>query len=161
MNRILLPVAILATLCGTASCGNAKSNDIASTTENVAEASDSVPYTVVNNYFINNNNDTVPDVIATEVEFQKCFGMATHMGDGGQPTAVDFSKYFIIVASVPPTDISTDITPVSLTEDGDSLLFTCKITEGEKQSYTIHPFTMIAVSKRYPLSVKICMLRDR
>lgn len=156
MKNLFLPFATVLAFFTVASCSSQKSNDSAASNQEVTAVNDTIPYTVVNNYFINNNVDSVPEVITSDAEFKKCFGMAAYMGDGGTPTAIDFAKQIVIVASVPSTDFETKITPVSLKKEDDTLVFTCKLAQGAKQTYTTHPFVMIAVDKRYesPVTVK-------
>lgn len=149
------PVALLSfsAFCSCAGKSNAPSSEVGT---NVVSSSE-IPYSVVSNYFINNDVDDLPEVINTQTEFTKNFGMAATMAEGGAPTAIDFDKQFVIVASTPVTEIATKITPVSLEKADDSLVFTCKMTQGEEQSYTTHPFVMVAVDKKYeaPVTVRI------
>ncbi len=110
-----------------------------------------IPFTEVKNYFVNNTvTEMPPTKITSEAVFLKNFGMAAVMGEGGQPTPITFDSQFVIDVVLPSTDTATTVTPVSLkeTNDGD-LVFTYKITEGTKQSYTIRPFVMIAVDNAY------------
>lgn len=150
----------VALLSSSAFCSCArKSNATGPETDTNVVSSSEIPYSVVSNYFINNDVDDVPEVVDTQAEFAKNFGMAATMAEGGTPTAIDFDKQFVIVASTPVTEIATEITPVSLEKADDSLVFTCKITQGEKQSYTTHPFVMIAVDKKYEAPVTINLLQ--
>ena len=44
------------------------------------------------------NDQVIPEYpkITTEEEFNKLFGMATIMGKDGKPTAIDFTKQFVL-----------------------------------------------------------------
>ncbi len=110
-----------------------------------------VPFEVARNYFFKNNSAILPDnpQITTEEEFNKFFGMATTMGKDGKPTAIDFSKQFVIAVVLPVTDIETEINPVKVEEKGDSLLYSYEIKKGEKQSYSIQPVSIIILDKKY------------
>lgn len=120
--------------------------------------SDTVPYATVNNYFVRNDADSVPTVITSEAQLEQYFGMAAYMGKGGEPTEIDFSKRFVIAVALPETDISTEIYPASLTGDANrELVFTCRMESGDRQSYTIRPFTMIMVDKQYEAPVRVVM----
>jgi len=120
--------------------------------------SDTVPYAIVNTYFVRNDVDSVPTVITSEAQLEQYFGMAAYMGKGGEPTKIDFSKRFVIAVVLPVTDISTEIYPASLTGNANrELVFTCRIENGDRQSYTIRPFTMIMVDKRYEAPVRVGM----
>ena len=118
-------------------------------------------FEVAKNYFIK-NDQAIPasSKITTEEEFNKLFGMATTMGerllvgDGtsgmdGKPTEIDFSKQFVLAIVLPVTDIATEITPVKLEAKGDSLFFTYDVKTGEKQSFTIQPFSIIILDRKF------------
>ena len=110
-----------------------------------------VAFEVARNYFFKNNSGILPDnpQITTEEEFNKFFGMATTMGKDGKPTSIDFSKQFILAIVLPVTDIETEINPVKVEENGDSLLYSYEIKKGEKQSYSIQPVSIIILDKKY------------
>ena len=75
--------------------------------------------------------------------------MATAMGKDGKPTAIDFSKQFVIAIILPITEIETEINPVKVEENGDSLLYSYEVKTGEKQSYSIQPVSIIILDKKY------------
>ena len=124
-------------------------NKLAAAVENDEESSE-VAFEVAKNYFFK-NGQVIPESpkITTEDEFNKLFGMATTMGENGKPTAIDFSKQFILAIVLPKTDIATEILPVKLEEKGDSLLYTYEVKTGEKQSFTIQPVSIIILDKQY------------
>ena len=110
-----------------------------------------VPYEVAKNYFFKNDLDILPaspKITSAEV-FNKLFGMATTMGEDGQPTQIDFAKQFAVAIVLPVTDFATEINPVKLEVAGDSLLYTYQVKTGEKQSYSIQPISIIAIDKKY------------
>lgn len=110
-----------------------------------------VPFEVAKNYFFKNDLDILPaspKITSAEV-FNKLFGMATTMGEDGQPTQIDFAKQFAVAIVLPVTDFATEINPVKLEVAGDSLLYTYQIKTGEKQSYSIQPISIIAIDKKY------------
>ena len=109
-----------------------------------------VPYTEVKNYYF--RNDAVPPqqpVIETEEAFEQLFGAAAVMGKDGQPTAVDFDREFLITAVLPETDRLTRLEPISLKKEGEELVFSCRETVGERQSWTLRPFLLIKVDRKY------------
>lgn len=109
-----------------------------------------VEYQVAKNYFfVNNSPRSMSLKMTTELEFGKYFGMAAFMGKDGQPTEIDFKKQFVIAKVLPETDTLTHITPLSLTEEGKTLRLKCKITRGKKQSYTMQPFVLLIVDRKY------------
>ena len=110
-----------------------------------------VPYEVAKNYFFKNDLDILPaspKITSAEV-FNKLFGMATTMGEDGQPTQIDFAQQFAVAIVLPVTDFATEINPVKLEVAGDSLLYTYQVKTGEKQSYSIQPISIIAIDKKY------------
>ena len=78
-----------------------------------SEGNSEVAFEVAKNYFFK-NDQVIPEYpkITTEEEFNKLFGMATTMGKDGKPTAIDFTKQFVLAIVLPVTDITTEINPV-------------------------------------------------
>jgi hypothetical protein len=110
----------------------------------------SVPYTVAENYFVNNSvKDSVPHKITSKADFDKYFGMASTMGAGGQPTPIDFDKAYVIAVDHPTTRKKTEIIPVRLTKSGTDIIFDYKVTEGENMSFSIHPLLILIVDNQY------------
>jgi hypothetical protein len=87
--------------------------------------------------------------IVSEEEFNKLFGMATTMGEDGKPTAIDFTKQFVLAIVLPETDFATEINPIKVEEKGDTLLYTYNVMKGEKQTYSIQPVSIIIIDKKY------------
>ncbi len=107
-----------------------------------------VDYTVAKHYFVKNDVEgQVPTKITSTLEFDTYFGMASVMGDGGQPTTIDFDKQFVIVVDHQPTNKSIELKPVSLMKEGSDLVLTYKVIAGEEMSYTTHPTLILIVSK--------------
>lgn len=71
------------------------------------------------------------------------------MGTGGSPTKIDFTKQYVIAVAKPESEYNTVITPVSLQKDNDHLIFTYKVEQGEKQSYTMLPCLIVIVDNTY------------
>ena len=115
-----------------------------------SEGNSEVAFEVAKNYFFK-NDQVIPEYpkITTEEEFNKLFGMATTMGKDGKPTAIDFTKQFVLAIVLPVTDFATEINPVKVEEKGDSLLYTYDVKTGEKQSFTIQPVSIIILDKQY------------
>ena len=140
---MLFAIAMLLTLV-------ACNNKPATAVENNIEKGE-VPFEVAKNYFFKNDLDILPasPKITSEEVFNKLFGMATTMGEDGQPTQIDFAKQFAVAIVLPVTDFATEINPVKLEVAGDSLLYTYQVKTGEKQSYSIQPISIIAIDKKY------------
>lgn len=106
----------------------------------------SIAFKTAENYFINNSvKETVPVKITTQEEFDTYFGKAATMGENGKPTSIDFSKEYVIVIDHPTTDKKTEITPVSLEEEANDLIFKYTVKEGENAGFSMHPFLMVIV----------------
>lgn len=161
MRRAIMPMALaLVSISMTiAACnggapaegnGDQDSTPKAATAQSGAIKEDSVPYTVAENYFVNNSvKDSVPDKITGKEDFDKYFGMASTMGADGTPTPIDFDKQYVIVVNHPTTSKKTEIIPLSLIRQGDNIVFDYKIIEGEEMSFSIHPLLMLVVDNQY------------
>ena len=166
MKKILLAFTMLLAMV-------ACTNKPATTVEDNEESSE-VAFEVAKNYFFKNgrsseshpslledgrvvtdegkvNDQVFPEYpkITTEEEFNKLFGMATTMGNDGKPTAIDFTKQFVLAIVLPETDFATEINPVKVEEKGDSLLYTYDVKTGEKQTFSIQPVSIIILDKKY------------
>ena len=107
-------------------------------------------YIVGRNYFVKNTTDTIGVLKITNKEvFESIFGMATTMGTIGKPTTIDFNTEFAIAIISPSIDSSRVYTPLSLTKEDNSLLFNYTTETSEKLSYTIKPFLLLIVDKKY------------
>jgi len=117
----------------------------------------SIPYKEAHNYFLRNDVKTLPNgQINSQAELESLFGMAAHMGKDGLPTAINFANEFAIAATVPATDLATEMSPRSLKRDGKgNLIFTYRLRQGEKQSYTTQPSLLIIVNRKYEGNVVV------
>ena len=142
MKKILFAFAVLLAM---AACTNKPVTAV----ENNTEESE-VAFEVAKNYFFK-NDQVIPEYpkITTGEEFNKLFGMATTMGEEGKPTAIDFTKQFVLAIVLPVTDFATEINPVKVEEKGDSLLYTYEVKTGEKQSFTVQPVSIIILDKKH------------
>lgn len=135
-------------------CTPGKGSDHETRHDGAAEATylDSViPYEVADNYFVNNNIDTIPPVkIDNADEFDKYFGLATVMDPKGITSGVDFNTQYVINVVLPETDLETQLEPISLVKsEKGNLVFTYEVKVGMKQSYTTRPLLMIVVDRKY------------
>lgn len=117
----------------------------------VACGANPVPFIEAKHYFVNNQIERLPDTpITTQTEFDSLFGAATLMGKDGKPTAIDFSKEYVIAVNKPATNRATVMTPLFLKRmRNGELQFTYRTVVGEEQSYTTVPCLLIVVSKDY------------
>ena len=155
MKKVLFAFAALIAL---AACGNKQA--AAPISEDNKESSE-VAFEVAKNYFFK-NDQVIPEYpkITTEAEFTKLFGMATMMGENGKPTAIDFTKQFVLAIVLPATDFATEINPVKVEEKGDSLLYTYEVKTGEKQSFSIQPVSIIILDKKYE-NKRVVLVNER
>lgn len=110
-----------------------------------------IPYKLANGYFVNNDiTGNISTKITSQTVLEKYFGLAAVMGKDGEPTKIDFNKEYVIAISKKETDFSTELSPISLTKDNyNNIVFTYKLSIGEKQSYTIVPCLLIIVNNKY------------
>ena len=153
MKKILLAFTMLLAI---AACTNKSVTAVGNN-----EESSEVAFEVAKNYFFK-NDQVIPEYpkITTEEEFNKLFGMATTMGEEGKPTAIDFTKQFVLAIVLPVTDFATEINPVKVEEKGDSLLYTYDVKTGEKQSFRIQPVSIIVLDKQYE-NKRVVLLNER
>ncbi len=153
MKKILFAFSVLLAI---AACTNKPVTAV----ENNEESSE-VAIEVAKNYFFK-NDQVIPEYpkITTEEEFTKLFGMATTMGENGKPTAIDFTKQFVLAIVLPETDFATEIKPVKVEEKGDSLLYTYEVKTGEKQSFSIQPVSIIILDKQYE-NKRVVLVNER
>ncbi|HTN16793.1 MAG TPA: hypothetical protein VL092_03865 [Chitinophagaceae bacterium] len=117
-------------------------------TESAAEQAD-VPFRLAENYFVKNTVKQLHNPkMETAEQFDAVFGMARTMSESSKPTAIDFSKEFVLAVILPETDTATSlkIQSVQQNEKGELVLRYERIS-GEKQSYTTMPFLAIIVDK--------------
>ena len=112
--------------------------------------SDGVPYKVAEHYFVRNdvNARNVPVKIATQGDFDRYFGMAAVMG--GQPTAIDFDRQFVIDIVLPETNHSTTIHPGTLSDQGEALQLEYGVAVApEVNTWTSVPVSLLIVDRKY------------
>ena len=109
-----------------------------------------VAFEVARNYFFKNGQQ-IPDSpkVTSAEEFERLFGMATLMGEGGQPTEIDFDRQFVLAVVLPVTDTETEIVPLNVVAKGNTLYYFFQVNMGEQQSYSIQPVSIIILDKKY------------
>ncbi|MFY7652703.1 MAG: hypothetical protein ACOVQE_08355 [Chitinophagaceae bacterium] len=117
-----------------------------------------IPYTIAKNYFV--KNTYVPGSlknpkIESEAAFNDLFGAAAYMGADGKPTAIDFSKEYVIAVIPNATSNAFTLTPVSLQKKGVNILLSYSYKEGEKLTYSSQPSLLVVVDKKYAGTVKL------
>src|SRR5690606_14967583 len=148
MKKNIITVAFAAALFISCNSGNqsAEKSKEQNNTETVTGAE--ITYKKAENYFVKNNvTGTVPAKITSQEEFDNYFGMATTMGENGKPTAIDFSKEYVIVIDHISTKNKTEIILSGIEKKGEDILVNYTINEGEDVGFETHPFLMLIVSK--------------
>lgn len=136
----MLSLMTAAMLLGAASMGQAA-------TKNYGPVS----YTVLHRYF-HNNDAPMPasPLITTREEFDAQFGMATVMGEGGQPTPVNFRKQVVLAIVLPVTEKATTIDSVTVSQtSADELTLAYTVHEGFDNGYSIQPVYLLSIDRRY------------
>lgn len=141
MKRFVRLMVVLLVACVVSSC---------SITRELEQNASPIAFTEVNNYFVKNNS--VPQkllrkVINTESEFRAIFGEAAVMGSNGQPTPINFKRQFVLAVVSPVTDTDTQMYPLSVLQNGNAIIFNYKVDKGNKMSYSICPFTAVALDR--------------
>lgn len=112
------------------------------------KTSEEIPFVEMKNYFFRNDANIPEDIrIDSREEFDSLFGAAAFMGQGGEPTPVDFSREVVLAVVNPVTDVATELDPVSVVRKGNTLVFTCKETTGDKQTWTMQPVLLVKVDR--------------
>ncbi len=116
----------------------------------VAPPMATVPFTVIQRYFVKNTVKNAPAKprIDDRATFDKLFGAAAVMGTNGLPTSIDFANQSVIAVISPETNRATELLPVSLVKRTDGkLVFTYRKKTGAAQTYTTRPFLAILIDK--------------
>ncbi len=120
-------------------------------------AGSNVNFTVAKNYFFKNNAEIPANPkISSADEFQNLFGMAAVMGKDGMPTAIDFSKQFVLAVVLPVTDVATEIQPLDVKVQDGELVYEYSVKTGEKMTYSMQPMKLIVLDREFDgLNVKM------
>ena len=119
-------------------------------TKAVAAPTVTVPFTVIQRYFVKNTVKGAPTNprIDEQATFDNLFGAAAVMGKNGLPTSVDFAKQSIIAVITPETNRATELLPISLVKRTDGkLVFTYRKKTGAAQTSTTRPFLAVLIDK--------------
>ena len=116
--------------------------------QKIDEVATPVPYTTLENYYVRNDVDCSKQqrlILDNKADFEGFFGMAATMG--GLPTDINWNKQYVVALILPETNRMTTITPVDVRQDGDKVVVCYKVDRGEKTTYTMVPFTAVALDK--------------
>ncbi len=154
MKKRSLAVCVVLSFVITACNTNPKKSGSENTNNSPIEAKEEpkmkdLTFTLAKNYFVKNTVKKLDDPkIETLEKFNEIFGMAATMSKDGKPTAIDFSKQFVIAVVKPETDFETSLTPIRIQKyKGDEIELTYKTIVGPKQTFTTRPNMIVIVNK--------------
>ena len=112
---------------------------------------ENVPYKVAKNYFVKNTVAAAfgNTKIETQADFDKVFGAAASMGQNGKPTAIDFSKEFVVAQVEDTSSQLVELKPVSIKKNANILEVQYKKSVGENKSFTSRSSLLLIVDKKY------------
>lgn len=123
-TRITLILLALLALLAVVSCRSAKESAPATP----------ISYTEARNYFVRNDVQHFGEMqITTQEQFDSTFGAAAYMGQGGQPTPIDFSRQMVLAVTCEPVNRQVSLVAVSLSASADgtlTLVYRKKVTPG-------------------------------
>lgn len=109
-----------------------------------------IDFTELHNYYVLNTHKVKKverKIITSEDEFFSIFGEAAVMGTNGNPTPVNFKTQFVLAVILPETNRSVSVYPAQVLENGNAVIFDYKVDKGSKNTYTMVPFTAIAIDR--------------
>jgi uncharacterized protein YxeA len=109
-----------------------------------------ISYKSAENYFVKNtynNKNFTEKILTSQKEFDRIFGAASTMRPNGKPTSIDFSKENVLALIHPETDLEVKISPVSLQENDQDIVYSYKVIEGARRSFITMPVTIIIIQK--------------
>ena len=107
-----------------------------------------IPFVVLDNYYVRNDVDCSKVqhlIIDNERDFKAFFGEAALMG--GLPTDINWKRQYVIAVLLPETNRPTSVTPIEIKQSPGSIIFRYQVNRGSKGSYTLVPFTAIALNR--------------
>ena len=130
-------------------CSNCSFMDKMYAAQKIDDVATPLPFTTLENYFVRNDVDcskTQRLIFDNQRDFEEYFGMAATMG--GRPTEVNRKKQYVVAVILPETKRETAIRPVNVkATDNQCLVFSYDVKKGSKMSYTMVPFTAVAIDK--------------
>ena len=111
-----------------------------------------IPFIEAKKYFVKNTyryGSLKNPKIDSQKKFDEIFGVAMVMGND-KPTAIDFSKQYVIAVIEKETNKTTTLIAKSLVKnDKKKIIFEYQIKEGEEQSSSSVPCMLLVVDKKY------------
>ena len=109
-----------------------------------------INYTELQNYLVKSHmvtKKTQNVIIDNEEQFNKYFEEAIVMGRNGQAPQVDFKTQYVLAVILPRTNRATAVIPGEISQVGNTVFFNYRVRKGNKQEYTVVPFTAVIIDK--------------
>lgn len=115
-----------------------------------------VSYVVAKNYFVKNTVESklFEVTITSQDEFDRFFGIARTMGEGGKPTAINFDSEFVIAVINPISDDVSGIECKTLIMKEGKLVLNYYLTKTDKQSFESRHALILVVDKKSEAEVE-------
>lgn len=112
-----------------------------------------VPFTIAEHYEVKkdvNIKQLSKSKITNQLEFESMFEkIPANNNEANTPTAIDFSKQYVIAVIRKPTRRNTLIKARSLKIDRDQITLAYKTEEGEKMDKKAHPLLLLLIDKKF------------
>jgi hypothetical protein len=119
---------------------------------NTTASENQIPYKIAKNYFVNNTYRSASlqgKKIDNANTFNEIFGMATVMGENGKPTAIDFSKEFVIALIGEVSENEISYAPISLKEIDGRLSFEYAINIKKASGALMQSSFIMVIDKKF------------
>lgn len=117
-----------------------------------------VQFTSAKNYFVKNTyeaNALQAIRLTSANELDQYFGSGRTMNPKSAQTNIDFEKNNAIALIYPKTDSSISIKITSVQSDANNLSVHYKLKKGVKTTYSIVPFSLIVLDKKYVGNIQL------
>ena len=108
----------------------------------------SVPFTVLEHYYVRNDVDCSQIqrlILDNKEDFEAYFGEGAVMG--GMPTDINWKRQFVVAILLPATRKATMVTPLEVKQSPGNVILYYQVNTGRKTSYTLVPFTAVAIDR--------------
>ena len=108
----------------------------------------SVPFTELEHYYVRNDVDcrqTQRLILDNKEDFEAFFGEGAVTG--GMPTDINWKRQFVVAILLPVTRKTTMVTPLEVKQSPGNVILYYRVITGRKTSYTMVPFTAVALDR--------------
>jgi len=143
-SKLLTALALVGVLLLTVQCSTLNEFN------RIEKGASPISYQTLDNYFVRNDVECKKLqklIFDNENDFHAYFGEAATMGSNGMPTEVNWKTQYVMAVVLPETDRSTTVTPIKVSQNGVSVILYYQVKRGSRNSYTMVPFTAVALDK--------------